>query len=146
MCTQELIWCSCGHGEFLPIVKCESAEILGTCWTVVYGDRDIVLEMKCSYCTKGFMDRVALSANARPDADRDQRMIGDCRQEAKEGDIVKNENVSSETTKVHEDGVKDVAMEETASVNGAPRQEEIEDALETDWDKFFVGQDMWQYA
>ncbi|TKA83175.1 hypothetical protein B0A55_00711 [Friedmanniomyces simplex] len=40
MCTQKLIWCSCGHGEFLPIEKCSRAVKLGYCWTVIWGDSE----------------------------------------------------------------------------------------------------------
>lgn len=53
MCTQEIIWCSCGHGELLPIDMCAHAEAAGKCWTVVHGDHRIVLQMKCSYCLFG---------------------------------------------------------------------------------------------
>jgi hypothetical protein len=77
MCTQELIWCCCGHGELLPIVMCAHAETVGTCWTVVHGDHRIVLQMKCSYCLSGLADdcngsgtsTAALGTKARPEGE-----------------------------------------------------------------------------
>lgn len=60
MCTQQLIWCSCGHGEFLPIEKCQRATALGYCWTVVWGDHDVVIELPCSYCKAGLNRRKPL--------------------------------------------------------------------------------------
>jgi len=79
MCTQEIIWCSCGHGELLPIIVCAHAEAVGTCWTVVHGDHRIVLQMKCSYCLSGVADdysgngtlavAAALGTKARPEGE-----------------------------------------------------------------------------
>ena len=73
MCTQEIIWCSCGHGELLPIVMCAHAEAAGKCWTVVHGDHRIVLQMKCSYCLSGLADSsgttTALGTKARPEGE-----------------------------------------------------------------------------
>ena len=69
MCTQEILWCACGHGEFLPIVKCPQAETVGFCFTVVHGDHRVVLPMKCSYCVSGQAERAALSTNARPEGE-----------------------------------------------------------------------------
>ena len=67
MCTQHLIWCSCGHGEFLPIERCPSAIALGYCWTIVHGDHGIVLEPECSYCQAGLNATRPLQALARPE-------------------------------------------------------------------------------
>ncbi|KAK4544932.1 hypothetical protein LTR36_003837 [Oleoguttula mirabilis] len=53
MCTQQLIWCSCGHGEFLPIEKCSRATTVGYCWTVIWGDHNVVIPSRCSYCKAG---------------------------------------------------------------------------------------------
>lgn len=50
MCTQEVIWCACGHGEFLPIVKCQQAELTGVCFIMLYGDHRIVVPVVCSWC------------------------------------------------------------------------------------------------
>jgi hypothetical protein len=76
MCTQEIIWCSCGHGELLPIVMCAHAEAEGKCWTVVHGDHRIVLQMECSYCLSGLADdcnssgtSMALGTKARPEGE-----------------------------------------------------------------------------
>jgi hypothetical protein len=76
MCTQEIIWCSCGHGELLPIVMCAHAEAVGKCWTVVHGDHRIVLQMECSYCLSGLADdysgsgtAAALATKARPEGE-----------------------------------------------------------------------------
>ena len=69
MCTQEIVWCSCGHGELLPIVKCAKAEATGVCYTVVHGDHRVVLHMECSYCLSGLSERAALSTKARPEGE-----------------------------------------------------------------------------
>ncbi|KAK5133726.1 hypothetical protein LTR08_007480 [Meristemomyces frigidus] len=60
MCTQQLIWCACGHGEFLPIEKCSRAVSLGYCWTVVWGDSAVVIPGRCSYCKAGLNERKPL--------------------------------------------------------------------------------------
>lgn len=147
MCTQELIWCSCGHGEFLPIVKCVSADILGTCWTVVYGDRDVVLDMKCSYCTMGFNDRVALSANTRPDANRDQKMMEKWQEEADEQEKqIMGRGTEQTEMKMEvptDENKEDVAMGEAS---GEMADTGLDDVLDTDWDQFFADKDLWQYA
>lgn len=70
MCTQRLIWCSCGHGEFLPIEKCRRAEKTGYCWTVVWGDHEVMVEMPCSYCKEG-TGRELGSAMPRPGDEAD---------------------------------------------------------------------------
>lgn len=67
MCTQQLIWCSCGHGEFLPIEKCPNAEATGTCWIAIHGDHNVVVPMSCSYCNLGFSKECALGS-AKPAA------------------------------------------------------------------------------
>lgn len=53
MCTQELIWCSCSHGELLPIKTCPRAQRTGACWTVVHGDQKVVVDSVCTYCVLG---------------------------------------------------------------------------------------------
>lgn len=51
MCKQELIWCSCGHGEFLPIQACSNTIFPGTCWVVVYGNHNVTIDIPCSHCS-----------------------------------------------------------------------------------------------
>ncbi|KAF2772876.1 hypothetical protein EJ03DRAFT_348400 [Teratosphaeria nubilosa] len=53
MCTQELLWCSCGHGEFLPPQRCYTALSTGVCWTVVHGNSEVVMPFACAYCAAG---------------------------------------------------------------------------------------------
>ena len=62
MCTQELVWCNCGHGESLPIEKCSHAAKLGTCWVVVHGNHCIILEISCSYCKTGLNKKIPLES------------------------------------------------------------------------------------
>lgn len=69
MCTQEIVWCSCGHGELLPIVKCDRADVTGVCFTVVHGDHRIVVHMQCSYCLTGPSERTTLGTKARPEGE-----------------------------------------------------------------------------
>ena len=65
MCTQQLIWCACGHGEILPIQKCMRAQLLGTCFVIIHGDHHIVLPNTCSYCKAG-LQRTKPLGSARP--------------------------------------------------------------------------------
>jgi hypothetical protein len=68
MCTQELMWCSCGHGEFFPIVRCPRATLLGACYIIVHGSQHPTRPRmpQCSYCAKGLNERHPL-ASARPE-------------------------------------------------------------------------------
>ncbi|KAK0266186.1 hypothetical protein LTR48_002756 [Friedmanniomyces endolithicus] len=67
MCIQKLIWCACGHGEFLPIEKCARATRLGYCWTVIWGDHEVAIALPCSYCKAGLNRRRPLGS-AKPKA------------------------------------------------------------------------------
>lgn len=53
MCTQQIIWCNCGHGELLPIERCPKAIRDGWCYTILHGNHDIVVPDLCSYCKDG---------------------------------------------------------------------------------------------
>ncbi|KXT11988.1 hypothetical protein AC579_4631 [Pseudocercospora musae] len=68
MCTQELIWCSCGHGEFLPIRACPRGRMLSYCYTIVHGSHKLIVPGECSYCKSGLNRRKQLPA-ARPPPD-----------------------------------------------------------------------------
>lgn len=65
MCTQELIWCSCGHGELLPIRPCPRGRMLSYCYTIVHGSHKLVVPGICSYCKSGLNQRRQLPT-ARP--------------------------------------------------------------------------------
>jgi hypothetical protein len=124
MCTQEIIWCSCGHGEFLPIIKCSQAEAVGVCFTVVHGDHRVVLPMKCSYCIAGQSEVAALNTNARP-----------------EGELAAMIDKKSETGRV-DDGLEDGAAANTVGevLLG------VEDVANTDWSGFDLDPELWQYV
>ncbi|SMR58595.1 unnamed protein product [Zymoseptoria tritici ST99CH_3D1] len=85
MCTQLLIWCSCHHGEFLPINRCPQGLALGVCWTVVHGNGDIVVPQKCSYCMAGLNERAPLGG-VRPVAGLAVRVEGKGMAEGKRRD------------------------------------------------------------
>ncbi len=62
MCMQEIIWCSCGHGEFLPIERCPTGKNNRECFTVVHGNHNIVVELPCSYCQAGWNRKTPLGS------------------------------------------------------------------------------------
>ncbi|CAK3931631.1 Hypothetical predicted protein [Lecanosticta acicola] len=66
MCTQELIWCHCGHGELFPIQTCSRAKLLGFCYTIVHGNHAVVVESDCSYCQAGLNGGRGGLGSARP--------------------------------------------------------------------------------
>lgn len=121
MCTQEIIWCSCGHGEFLPIIKCAQAEAVGVCFTVVHGDHRIVLPMKCSYCISGQSEIAALNTNARPEGEL--------------AAMIERKNGMG-------DGVEDGVA---ANTNGHGALE-VGDVVKTDWEEFDLDPELWQYV
>lgn len=124
MCTQEIVWCSCGHGELLPIVRCQNAESTGKCWTVVHGDHRIVLQMKCSYCVSGCVEEVPLSTKARP-----------------EGELAaKIENKSTEQN------VGDALEYDEAANEAGQLPPELDDVVNTDWSNFSLDPELWQYV
>jgi len=144
MCTQELYWCRCGHGEFFPIVKCASADILGTCWIVVHGDKNTVLDCPCTYCAFGMNDCVALSANVRPDADRDEKMMEAWKKEG--GEVEFDVNMSEGLTRQF---AEEAILEEKDLVPNQTAQEEnhgTDDQSATQADLDFLGSDLWQYV
>jgi len=129
MCTQELIWCSCGHGELLPIVKCSTAEKTGACWTVIHGDHRLVVEMRCSYCGSGIKARLA--ANARPQGALATKI---------ESAIDKPGLESGQTgqeSKQEEDDLLQTAGDIPC---------ELDDVMKTDWSEFCLDPDLWQYT
>ena len=125
MCTQEIVWCSCGHGEFLPIVKCPQAEAVGVCFTVVHGDHRVVLPMDCSYCISGQSGRAALSTNARPQGEL--------------AALIERNNANRATS----DGLEDGAVANTDS--GVTLG--VEDVASADWSSGFdLDPELWQYV
>jgi hypothetical protein len=121
MCTQEIIWCACGHGEFLPIIKCPQAEAVGVCFTVVHGDHRVVLPMKCSYCISGQSERAALDTHARPEGEL--------------AAMIERKNGMS-------DGVEDGAVANTDGDGPL----EGEDVTGTDWSGLDLDPELWQYV
>ncbi|KAF2723786.1 hypothetical protein K431DRAFT_218851 [Polychaeton citri CBS 116435] len=65
MCVQQIIWCACGHGEFLPVQPCPESAAIGNCWVVLYGDHRVVVDMACSYCQRG-LQHVKPLGSAKP--------------------------------------------------------------------------------
>lgn len=124
MCTQEIVWCSCGHGEFLPITKCTRAETNGECFTVVHGDHRVVVQMKCSYCNSGLFEKPALNTKARPEGEL-AAMI---------------ENKSEEQA-------LDVGLEDGAAANSAGEVPlDLDAVVNADWSGFDIDPELWQYV
>ncbi|KAF2164896.1 hypothetical protein M409DRAFT_56253 [Zasmidium cellare ATCC 36951] len=125
MCTQELIWCSCGHGEFLEIKKCRTGHLTGRCWTVVHGNHHLVVPAACSYCQSGLNKKKPLGS-PRP---RDEL--------AKK--VEANQDV--ELGKMLEEGLLEEAkwLEECA---GDGAFSSLEDVLSTDWSGFDLERDV----
>ncbi|EME40688.1 hypothetical protein DOTSEDRAFT_136331 [Dothistroma septosporum NZE10] len=139
MCTQELIWCSCGHGEFLPIELCTTGQLIGTCWTIVHGDHNIVLQSRCSYCQAG-LNRKGMLGSARPTDGIAERVeaggrIGEGGMNGKEIDEF--------------DGELGKLLEEVETKTKEERSFEkfsFDDVMSTDWEKGFdLSDELWNY-
>lgn len=122
MCTQEIVWCSCGHGELLPIVRCPHAQAVGKCWIVVHGDHRVVLQMKCSYCLNTPPGLRHLSTKARPE--------GELAMKIEEGERHEKQHAFMD------DGITNTA--------GAPPPE-LDDVVHTEWSDFSLDPELWQY-
>jgi len=139
---QEIIWCSCGHGELLPIVMCAHAEAAGKCWTVVHGDHRIVLQMKCSYCLSGLADyhgsdssTTALGTKARPEGELAAKI------EMKERERLAG--VEFDFCEIDGGGDYDGGL--TFPAGELPL--ELQDVIGTDWtDVGNLDPDLWQYV
>ena len=136
MCTQEIIWCSCGHGELLPIVMCAHAEAAGKCWTVVHGDHRIVLQMKCSYCLSGLADEcnsngtstAALGTKARPEGELAAKI-----------EMMDRERLAGEFDFCEDSGALAISTRELPL--------ELEDLVGADWtDVVNLDPELWQYV
>ncbi|RMY95275.1 hypothetical protein D0861_00775 [Hortaea werneckii] len=134
MCTQQLIWCCCGHGEFLPIEKCARAAKLGYCWTVVWGDHKVVIPSRCSYCKAGLNEKCTLGSALTPE----RRTLNN----PKPSTPVCGQGVA--------DGLETFQMPENFAFENAsnglttsPR--EVEDILNTEFKDFDLSQDLWHY-
>lgn len=125
MCTQEIVWCSCGHGELLPIVRCSHAQTLGKCWIVVHGDHRVLVQMKCSYCLNTPRGSQQLSTKARPEGELALKIEGGEKDE------------KQQSSKVFlDEGITNSA--------GAPPPE-LDDVVHTDWSDFSLDPELWQY-
>ena len=129
MCTQELIWCSCGHGELLPIFKCSTAEKTGVCWTVIHGDHRLVVEMRCSFCISGMKGRLA--ANARPQGGLAEKI------ESVVDGLEPEKGQLGQENKQEDDELLQTAGD-------IPW--ELDDVMKTDWSEFCLDPDLWQYS
>lgn len=124
MCTQEIVWCSCGHGEFLPINKCPRAEANGECFTVVHGDHRVVVQMKCSYCNSGLFEKAALSTKARPQGE-----------------------LAAMIEKKSEEEVLGNGLEDGVAANSAGEVTlGLDDVVNADWSGLDIDPELWQYV
>jgi hypothetical protein len=124
MCTQEIVWCSCGHGELLPIIKCSQAEAMGFCFTVIHGDHRVVLQMKCSYCIAGLSKGAPLGTKARP-----------------EGELAAMIERESEGHGLA------AGLEDTTEANPAAEVPwGLDEMGNVDWAKFDLDPELWQYV
>ena len=138
MCTQEIIWCSCGHGELLPVVKCAHAEAVGMCWTVVHGDHRVVLQMKCSYCLSGLAEynssdtSTILGTKARPEGKLAAKI-----------EMKERERLAGLELEFCEEGGGDRDL--SPPVGELPL--ELEDVVGTEWtDIVDLDPELWQYV
>lgn len=128
MCTQEVIWCACGHGEFLPIVKCQQAERTGICYTVLHGNHNIVVPVACSGCSSGLI-RLLTHPSAQP------------KETLAKMNELKDEQ--QPTYKAVLPGTKEDNAAEEEQKGGLP--EELADVVMTDFDNFTLDPELWQY-
>lgn len=133
MCTQELIWCSCGHGELLPINTCSRADLTGVCWTVVHGNHRLVVPMSCSYCKAGLHVRFPLAAAARP-----------------EGELATSIENAAMDQQVEDELRRVDATVELDELKGVDEPAELGDVVKTDWADFNLDPDfnseLWGYV
>jgi len=123
MCTQQLIWCNCGHGEFLPIEKCTRATTTGYCWTIVWGDHSIIVPGSCSYCKQGL---------------NKERPLGSALPREQQG------AVDVDQRKTTEESVVDGFLGGTGLLTPPL---ELDDVINTDFTSDFdLSRDFWQYA
>ena len=130
MCTQELIWCSCGHGELLPIVKCATAHSTGHCWTVIHGDHSIVIQMKCTYCNMGLQEHMPL-----PPAKPEGELARTIESKAGTGTLDPSLEVKPAET---------VDLEESSFEPTEPPWD-LDDVLNPDFLDFDLNSELWQY-
>jgi hypothetical protein len=127
MCTQEIIWCKCGHGEFLPVTKCSIGKQFDDCWLVLHGDHRIVVEMDCSYCKAG-LDKILHLRSPRPRAD-----------------LANQIETSTNTTMAlarQESGLEEGSMSGSGEIGNSS----VTDVLDTDFGAGFnLAEEFWQY-
>ena len=129
MCTQRVIWCACGHGEFLQPNRCPLGARVGNCWLVLHGDHRIVVDMECSYCKAGLNTKRPLSS-PRPRGALATRIEDNVDEEVFEQDMKSN-------------------LVEDADCNNTTEAKpmwEFDDVLNTNFSgEFDLSQELWQY-
>ncbi|KAK4617714.1 hypothetical protein CLAFUW4_12146 [Fulvia fulva] len=148
MCTQELIWCSCGHGEFLPINLCTQGQRLGTCWTIVHGDHNIVLASRCSYCQAGLNRRRPLrSPRPRGDVARGVEANGEVDVEEELERLLEGSGDEGVEVEVGALAAQTNAeMDGGEVVEGSVGEFSFDDVMSTDWEKGFeLGDELWNF-
>ncbi|RMY34918.1 hypothetical protein D0865_14046 [Hortaea werneckii] len=137
MCTQQLIWCCCGHGEFLPIEKCARAAKLGYCWTVVWGDHDVVIPLQCSALTQEQRRPDHAEPNKQTSTTLAQPLVGNAIGASGGGQGVAD---GLETLQRPDDFAFDNPSKGLTTSSG-----ELEDILNTELKDFDLAQDLWHY-
>ena len=129
MCTQRVIWCGCGHGEFLQPKRCPVGARHGNCWLVLHGDHRVVVDMKCSYCKAGLNVMKPL-CSPRP-----------------RGRLAKEIEDNMGEMVVEQDCDADVMEQEPlSSAVGSKPTTEFDDVLYTDFgNDFNLSDELWQY-
>ncbi|RMZ09151.1 hypothetical protein D0862_03708 [Hortaea werneckii] len=151
MCTQQLIWCCCGHGEFLPIEKCARAAKLGYCWTVVWGDHNVVIPSQCSYCKAGLNWKCPLGSaltqeQRRPDPSEPNNQTSTSSKQTLAGNAIG----ASDCGQGIADGLETLQMPDDFAFDGPGKglttpPGELEDILNTEFKDFDLSQDLWHY-
>jgi hypothetical protein len=149
MCTQELVWCFCGHGELLPIVKCPNADLNGSCWTVVHGNHDFVVDLKCSYCKSGLPGNLAAAVRPQGDLAKAIERNAEPQQETpvslqKEYKETKAPGIQQEMTAILPEDCMELSDQSLQTAGEVPW--ELDDVLKTGWSELCLDPDLWQYS
>lgn len=135
----------------MPIEKCARAAKLGYCWTVVWGDHDVVIPLQCSYCKAGLNLKFPLGSaltqeQRRPDHAEPNKQTSTTLAQPLVGNAIGasggGQGVADglETLQRPDDFAFDNPSKGLTTSSG-----ELEDILNTELKDFDLAQDLWHY-